>query len=94
MVVIEDADIESAAISAVEGGLFANGQWNTSIKKVMVHESILEKFADVVIAKSKAIRTGSCFDKSVDFSFAVFAQAAQTLEEMLDRGTKQGCKVC
>ncbi|MEO6391747.1 MAG: aldehyde dehydrogenase family protein [Pyrinomonadaceae bacterium] len=56
MVVLEDAHLETAAEAAVWGAFANSGQACASVERCYVHESIIDKFTELVVAKTRKIR--------------------------------------
>lgn len=55
MIVLEDADIDSAAVAAVIGGCLASGQICTSLERIYVAAPLYENFVEAVVEKAKRL---------------------------------------
>ena len=56
MIVLEDADLENAARAAIWGAFCNSGQACASIERCYVHESIAEKFVDLVVKETRLLK--------------------------------------
>ncbi|HJU56469.1 MAG TPA: aldehyde dehydrogenase family protein [Pyrinomonadaceae bacterium] len=56
MIVLEDADIETAASAALWGAFSNSGQACASVERCYVHESIAPRFVESVVEKTRALR--------------------------------------
>jgi len=59
---LSDADLDKAATIAVAGATGNSGQRCTAIKRILVQESVADKFVPMVLAKARAIRFGDPMD--------------------------------
>ena len=55
---LSDADLEKAATIAVAGATGNSGQRCTAVKRILVQNSVADKFVPLVLEKAKAIRFG------------------------------------
>ncbi|KOY13560.1 aldehyde dehydrogenase family protein [Paenibacillus xylanivorans] len=62
MVVLEDADIERAAESAVFGKFLHQGQICMALNRIIVHADIYDRFVESFLAKTKKIQAGDPAD--------------------------------
>nr|MBA2339916.1 aldehyde dehydrogenase family protein [Pyrinomonadaceae bacterium] len=59
MIVLDDADVETASSAAVWGAFANAGQACASVERCYVHESIAEDFISRVVEKTKTLRLGA-----------------------------------
>ncbi|MFD4183295.1 aldehyde dehydrogenase family protein, partial [Rhodococcus sp. NPDC058514] len=57
-VVFADVDVDKAAGGIAEAAFFNAGQDCTAVTRVLVHESIHDKFVDALVSKAKGLKTG------------------------------------
>ncbi|UPK46325.1 aldehyde dehydrogenase family protein [Paenibacillus pabuli] len=62
MVVLEDADVERAAESAVFGKFLHQGQICMALNRIIVHADIYDKFVESFVTKTKKIQAGDPSD--------------------------------
>jgi acyl-CoA reductase-like NAD-dependent aldehyde dehydrogenase len=63
MIVLEDANLDVATSAAVTGSLYNAGQSCCSVERILVHESIADKFTSMMNEKIKKVR----IDESTGF---------------------------
>ena len=63
---LTDADLEKAATIAVAGATGNSGQRCTAIKRILVQESVADKFVPLVLEKAKAIKFGDPQDPETE----------------------------
>lgn len=61
-VLLEDADIETAAPALVKAGMFMAGQYCCSASRVLVHERILDAAQSAFVSATEALRVGPGHD--------------------------------
>jgi acyl-CoA reductase-like NAD-dependent aldehyde dehydrogenase len=59
MIVCDDADLERAASGAVWGAFMNSGQTCMAVERVYVHEAVYDRFVDLVVDRTKAVRQGT-----------------------------------
>ncbi|MEC9369575.1 MAG: phosphonoacetaldehyde dehydrogenase [Pseudomonadota bacterium] len=90
---LNDADLDKAAAIAVAGATANSGQRCTAIKRILVQESIADKFVPLVLEKAKKIKFGDPEDPETQLGCVIHEQAAATFERRVYDATKQGAKV-
>ncbi|WP_281855921.1 phosphonoacetaldehyde dehydrogenase [Litoreibacter halocynthiae] len=90
---LSDADLEKAATIAVAGATGNSGQRCTAIKRILVQESVAEKFVPMVLAKAKKIKFGDPQDPETELGCVIHAQAAELFENRVYMAEKQGAKI-
>ncbi|KAF2813900.1 aldehyde dehydrogenase [Mytilinidion resinicola] len=66
-VVLPDADIEQAVDGAMMANFYSSGQVCTNGTRVFVHESMKEKFEEVLLQRMQYIRPGDLMDMNTNF---------------------------
>ncbi|XP_055337215.1 aldehyde dehydrogenase family 16 member A1-like [Paramacrobiotus metropolitanus] len=92
-IVADTADVSSAANSIVNAVLFHNGQSKSCPSKIVVQESIYEKFVDAVRARAQQIRFGSPLDKSADWSWRTDTSNAKKLNDHVKQAQSEGAEI-
>lgn len=62
LVVLADADLERAVAIALDGGFFQTGQRCTASSRVLVEDSIHDRFVEALAEKARALRVGPALD--------------------------------
>jgi len=87
------ADLDRAAQIAVAGATGNSGQRCTAIKRILVQQSVADRFAPLVLEKAKAIRVGDPQDPETELGCVIHAEAAALFETRVTMAETQGAKV-
>jgi len=90
---LSDADLEKAATIAVAGATGNSGQRCTAIKRILVQESVADKFVPLVLEKAKAIKFGDPQDPETQLGCVIHAQAAELFENRVLQAEKEGAEI-
>jgi len=90
---LSDADLEKAATIAVAGATGNSGQRCTAIKRILVQESVAEKFVPLVLEKAKKIKFGDPQDLETELGCVIHAQAAELFENRVYQAEKEGAEI-
>ena len=98
MIVLRDADLERAANAAVWGAFTNSGQVCISVERVYVEEPVAERFTDLVVARTRALRQG--FDvgqtnsgQRVDVGSMTWPRQLETVTAHVEDAREKGAKV-
>lgn len=64
IVIFEDAEIDNAVAAAMNGNFYSSGQICSNGTRVFVHSSILDRFLDRLVARTKGIKMGDPLDEA------------------------------
>jgi len=90
LIVMEDADLAKAAELAVAGATKNSGQRCTAVKRILVVESVADRFAEEVLARAKKIKYGDPKDPETDLGTVIHERAAQTFERRVNEAVAKG----
>ncbi len=90
---LSDADLDKAATIAVAGATGNSGQRCTAIKRILVQESVADRFVPLVVEKAKKIKFGDPQDPATELGCVIHAQAAELFEKRVYMAADQGAKV-
>lgn len=93
VVVLPDADIESAANAVAIGGYVNAGQVCISVQRVITHPSIRGDFLDALIPKVEAIRTGDPLSPDTDMGTLISAQEAERVRKSIAQAVVDGARL-
>ena len=94
MVVLEDADLDAAAEGVVQGRLTNGaGQICCAVKRVLVQESVHEKFMALLLDRTARIRMGDPESEETDLGPLITPEAADKVSEQVRRSVELGAKV-
>ncbi|MBZ0128686.1 MAG: phosphonoacetaldehyde dehydrogenase [Rhodobacteraceae bacterium] len=88
-----DADLDRAATIAVAGATGNSGQRCTAVKRILVQESVADRFVPMVLEKAKKLRFGDPMDPETQLGCVVHAEAAEVFERRVLDAEKKGAKI-
>src|SRR4029077_7085696 len=71
IIVMEDADIPEAAALAAAGSYKNSGQRCTAVKRMLVQESVADRFVELLVEKTRAVKYGDPMDASLDMGTVI-----------------------
>lgn len=92
-IVFEDADLDGAVEGLVDSIWFNQGQVCCAGSRLLVQESIQERFLNKVRARMQNLRLGSPLDKSMDVGALVDPVQRQRIAALVDTARAEGCDV-
>ncbi len=90
---LDEAGLEKAAAIAVAGATANSGQRCTAVKRILVQESVADKFVPMVLQRAEAIRFGDPQDPETELGCVIHEDAAATFERRVYDAEKHGAKV-
>jgi lactaldehyde dehydrogenase/glycolaldehyde dehydrogenase len=92
-IVMDDADIDSAARHALTARFQNNGQVCTCNERTYVHRRVYDEFVDRYVALTRELRLGDPFDEATDLGPKVTRAELEKVERMVDRAREQGGEI-
>ncbi len=89
-VVFEDADLDSAVEGLIDGIWFNQGQVCCAGSRLLVQESVAEKFISKVKERIEKLRIGDPLDKSTDIGAIVDKIQLERIQEYIEIGKNEG----
>ncbi len=93
IIVLEDADIEEAASLAAGGSYKNSGQRCTAVKRILVQETVADRFVELLVEKTRAVRYGDPFDPTMDMGTVIDEASARRFETVVNEAVGQGAKL-
>jgi aldehyde dehydrogenase (NAD+) len=93
IIVLEDADIDEAATLAASGSYKNSGQRCTAVKRILVQESIADRFVELLVEKTRAVKYGDPFDPSVDMGTVIDEPSARRFEAVVNEAIAAGARL-
>jgi phosphonoacetaldehyde dehydrogenase len=93
IIIMEDADLDTAVQLAAEGSYRNSGQRCTAVKRILVHEKIKDAFIGKFVEKSKGYTCGDPKDPDTVVGTVIDEASAIHLEDVVNRAVAQGAKV-
>ena len=92
LVVMADADIESAVNGAIIGGLNNGGQSCSAFERFFIHEDIMSEFSSRLSIRLKELKYGSPYDNETDIgpiaSKIIFRRIIKQIDESVQMGAE------
>jgi len=92
-IVFDDADLDAAVEGLVDSIWFNQGQVCCAGSRLLVQESVYERFIGKVKARMQNLRVGSPLDKSNDIGALVDPVQQQRIHGLVESARAEGCEV-
>jgi len=92
-VVLDDAALDVALPAAIRGAFGYSGQVCTASKRILVQESIAEKFARSLADRANALRVGPALDETTEVGPLIDGAAVVRMEELVADARTRSAKV-
>ena len=92
LVVLDDADLERAVQSALDGGFFASGQRCTASSRLIVTEGIHDKFVQLLGERAGALRVGHALQATTQIGPVASAAQLEKVQSYLDIAAREGAR--
>ncbi|ENN96591.1 aldehyde dehydrogenase [Methanocaldococcus villosus KIN24-T80] len=92
-IVLADADIERAVDSLVKGSFIYSGQVCISVGKIIVDESIADKFIKLFLEKTKKLNVGDPLNEKTDLGPVISLEHAKWVEELINKAIEEGAEL-
>jgi aldehyde dehydrogenase (NAD+) len=93
IIVLEDADIEEAATLAASGSYKNSGQRCTAVKRMLVQDSVADRFVELLVEKTLAVKYGDPFDPAMDMGTVIDEPSARRFEAVVNEAAAAGAKL-
>ena len=89
-VVFADADFDAAVDNALNGAFVHSGQVCSAGARLVVEESIAERFVDELVRRAEGIRLGGPFDEAAETGPLISAAHRDKVDAYVQRGVAGG----
>ncbi len=93
VVVMDDADLNSAVEGVLWGAFGTTGQRCTACSRVIVHEKVIKKFNDLLVAKASGLRVGDGLNGKIEMGPLINESQRQKVKKYVDIGIHEGAKL-
>lgn len=93
LIVMEDADLDEASTLAAQGSYKNSGQRCTAVKRILVQESVAQRFTDLLVEKTRAWKYGDPADSKMEMGTVIDASAARLFESRVNEAVAQGARL-
>lgn len=92
-IVTESADIDRATTAVLRGGVYATGQVCYSVERIYVHESIHDRFVEMLVAKARQVRLNDVDPLDGHIGPFIFVRQPQIVEAHLKDAVDKGARI-
>ena len=92
-VIFADADFDAAVDNALNGAFVHSGQVCSAGARIVVEESIAERFTEELVRRARNIRLGGPFDESAESGPLISAAHRQKVTDYVKAGVEEGARV-
>src|SRR5262249_29827606 len=90
LLVLADADLDEAAVLAVDGATRNSGQRCTAVKRVIAEAPIADALAGRIRERAAALRVGDPFDPATDVGTLIDGEAARRVGSRVAAAAREG----
>ena len=92
-IVLDDADIELAVKTCVQGRIYNNGETCVAAKRFIVVDKVYDKFRDAFVKQMDAIKVGDPTKEDSDLGPMAREDLRKELHEQVEESVKKGAKI-
>lgn len=92
-IVLDDADLELAVDGTLFAFLLMSGQACESGTRLLVHESIHDRFVEMLVARARTLVLGDPMNPATDLGPLVSAKQKARVEKYVALGQEEGCRL-
>jgi acyl-CoA reductase-like NAD-dependent aldehyde dehydrogenase len=93
VIVCADANLEYAAERCAAGGFTYAGQTCISVQRIVVEDSVFDKFVGALVARVKKLKIGDALDETTDVGPLVNEAAARRNVEWIEEAVRAGAQL-
>lgn len=93
LIVMDDADLDEAAMLAATGSYKNSGQRCTAVKRMLVHERVADQFVERLVERTRAVKFGDPLDPANDMGTVIDEAAAIEFESRVNEAVVQGARL-
>ncbi|WP_280540827.1 aldehyde dehydrogenase family protein [Chromohalobacter sp. 11-W] len=90
--VMEDADLEAAVATLIDGAMFNSGQCCCGIERIYVHENLYEAFVDKAVAIVEGYKLGNPLAADTDIGPMANIRFAREVRDQVDEALTAGAR--
>ncbi len=92
-IVLADADIDRASDAAIRGCFYLAGQCCTAAERLLVHESIKDRFMEALVERTKQLRVGDPMSEETDMGPLCTPAVLERTREHIEDAESKGARV-
>ena len=90
VIVDQDADLDHALERIVFGAFYQSGQSCIGVQRILIHESVYDRFKDMLVAKTRTLVAGNPHDRETFIGPMISEKEAQRLKGWIDEAVAAG----
>jgi acyl-CoA reductase-like NAD-dependent aldehyde dehydrogenase len=90
VVVDKDADLDHALERIVFGAFYQSGQSCIGVQRILIHESVYDRFKEMLVAKTRTLVAGNPHDRDTFIGPMISEKEAQRLKGWVDEAVETG----
>ncbi len=91
--VMDDADLDAAVETLIDGAMFNSGQCCCGIERIYVHDSLFEPFVEKAVAIVSGYKLGNPLDPETTLGPMANVRFADEVSAQIDEAVAQGAKI-
>ncbi|MGV3459587.1 MAG: NAD-dependent succinate-semialdehyde dehydrogenase [Flavobacterium sp.] len=92
-IVLEDANVDKAVVTAVKARFQNTGQSCIAAKRFLIHQTVYDDFLEKFTAKVKALKSGNPLDRETDIGPLARVDLAEDIEKQVTDSVAMGAKI-
>ena len=92
-VIFADADFDAAVDNALNGAFVHSGQVCSAGARLVVEESVADRFVDALVERAKQIRLGGPFDDAAETGPLISAAHRDKVHAYIEKGVAEGARL-
>jgi phosphonoacetaldehyde dehydrogenase len=93
IIVLEDADLEEAATLTASGSYKNSGQRCTAVKRILVQESVADRFVELLVERTRGVKYGDPLDPTMDMGTVIDEPSARRFEALVHEAMAGGARL-
>ena len=92
-IIDRDADLDDALERVIFGAFYQSGQSCIGVQRIIVHESVYDRFRDMLVAKAKTLVAGDPKDRDTFIGPMIDVKEASRLDGWIQEATARGANL-
>ena len=93
VVIDHDADLEDALERVIFGAFYQSGQSCIGVQRIIIHDSIYDKFRDMLVARAAQLISGNPHDRETFIGPMIDVKEAARLDDWIQEALADGAKL-
>jgi len=93
LIIMDDADLDKAATSAINHRFATAGQRCTAAKRLFIHSSVYNAFRDILVEKSAKLKVGNPMEDDTFVGPVIHQAAADEIRQRIESAISEGATV-